>query len=121
MPKARDEWLAKDRRLLAKVSLTPALLEQLETTGVLEVQFTKEPAASQLVSLDGSKALLFVGASGQFVGVLVQDLVDPDEDRELPFQGATLTIRWRDEWLLIHALSGEEVHDPWVKPPRRSP
>ncbi len=121
MAKPRDEWQMRDRRLLAKLEMTPALLEQFEETGLFELVLAKEPRTTSLESLDGANAYLFLGPSGSIVGLLVQDWVDPDEDRHIPFQGMSVTVRWRDEWILVHVAEGLEVHDPWVKPPPRRP
>lgn len=119
MPKPRDEWQMRNRRLLAKVEMTPVLLAQFEETGLFEVVLGEERPASTLESLDGAHAYLFLGPSGSIVGLLVQDWDDPDEDRLIPFQGMTVTVRWRDEWILVHLAEGIEIHDPWVKVPRR--
>lgn len=101
------------RRLLARVPLTETLLEQLHDTGRLHVVFSAQAHTSRVASLDGSGATLFLGSSGQPVQLMLDDYVDPEEDRSVHFAAFTLLLRWRDEELLVHAAPGIGGEDPW--------
>jgi hypothetical protein len=111
MPKSRDAWLLRDSRLLAKVPMNEEGIENLERTGVFEYSFSREKPASEITSLDG--ALLVLGASGQIVGLRLLDYVDPEYDREIAFDVATVTLRLREDTLYISAVESPASVDPW--------
>jgi hypothetical protein len=113
MPKARDAWLARDGRLLAKLVLSEARIDALERTGLFEERFSKEAAASQVESLDG--AVLGLGASGQIVSLRITDYVDPEYDREIAFDIATVTLRLREDTLYVTAIETVPAFDPWTR------
>lgn len=110
------------RTLLSRVPLTETMLERLHETGRLDVMFSAQAGASRVTSLDGSGAVLVLGASGQPVQLTLDDFVDPEEDRHVHFAAFTISLRWRDEELLVHASPGILMHDPWLVPstPSRS-
>lgn len=99
--------------------MTETLLEQLHERGRLHVVLGTEATSSTAASLDGSGAVLFLGASGRPVQLLLDDLVDPEEDRVVHFPSVTLTVRWRDDELLVFGAAGTGAVDPWAGPPRR--
>jgi hypothetical protein len=115
MPKSRDAWLVRDSRLLAKLTMTEARLEALETTGVFNEVFSREKPASEVVSPDG--AVLVLGASGQIVGLRLTDYVDPEYDREIVFEIATVMLRFREDALYVTASHAAPSFDPWSAPP----
>ena len=96
--------------------VTDALLEQLHETGRLHVVFSVQVATSQAAALDGSGAVLHLGASGQPVQLELDDYVDPEEDRHVYFASFTLTLRWRDDELLVFGAPGTGLQDPWDVP-----
>lgn len=108
------------RTLLARIPLTEQLLEQLHDSGQLDVVLSAVQAASWTKSLDGSGAVLALGASGQPARLLLDDYVDPEEDRAVHFAAFTLWLRWRDEELLVHAAPGTGGEDPWSVQPAPS-
>jgi len=100
--------------------MTETLLDELHAHGRLFVTFSTEASLSTTPSLDGSGARLFVGASGRPVALRLEDLVDPEEDRTVHFASISITVRWRDEELLLYGAPGSGVVDPWFTP-RPSP
>jgi hypothetical protein len=106
------------RRLLARVAMTETLLDQLHESGRLHVVLCTEASTTTAACLDGSGAILFLGASGRPVQLMLDDLVDPEEDRTVHFPSVTLTLRWRDEQLLVYAAPGSGAVDPWSPRPR---
>jgi hypothetical protein len=115
MPKSRDAWLVRDSRLLAKLPMTEQRLEAFERTGIFAESFSKERAASEVVSPDG--AVLVLGASGQIVGLRLTDYVDPEYDREIVFEIATVMLRFREDTLYVTATHAAPLLDPWSMPP----
>lgn len=101
--------------------MTETLLEQLHERGRLHVVLSSEASIESHVSLDGSGAVLFLGASGRPVQLLLDDYVDPEEDREVHFALVTFTLRWRDDELLVHGAAGTGAIDPWSARPARAP
>ncbi len=97
--------------------MTETLLVQLHERGRLHVVLADEAFVSTVPGLDGSGAVLFLGASGRPVQLLLEDLVDPEDDREVHFATVTLSIRWRDEELLVYASAADSAVDPWSPPP----
>lgn len=79
---------------LGDIPLTTELVAQLEETGLLEARFKKEATAATLEAQDGSLATLFVGASGQVTGFRIEDHMDHETTREIPFDIGTLRLVW---------------------------
>ena len=105
------------KRALARVTMTERLLEDLHEHGRLHVVLSSEAAQTTAEALDGSGARLFLGASGRPTQLLLNDLVDPEEDREVHFPTVTLSIRWREDELSIFASAGSGRVDPWADRP----
>lgn len=97
--------------------MTETLLSTLHDTGVLRVVLHDEPPLRSETCTDGSGARLSLGASGRPVSLSVDDLVDPEEDREVHFPSLTVSIRWRDEELLLLGSPGRGTVDPWWDSP----
>jgi hypothetical protein len=93
---------------LGDIPLTAQLVEQLEDTGVLTARFKKEATAGTLEALDGSLARLFVGASGQVTGFAIEDHVDHETTREIPFDIGTLRLVWLGDAIRITLRTPED-------------
>lgn len=103
-----DFFPPDNKRRLGDVPLDARTVEALEETGVLRATFRKEAQATSLPALDGSQAELFVGASGLVTGLLIQDHVDHEADREIDFEIGTVRLAWLGDVIRITLRTPEE-------------
>jgi hypothetical protein len=87
---------------LGELPLTARALEGLAERGVLEARFRREDRASQLEALDGSGARLWLGTSGQVIGLTMTELDSEETSCEIAFDIGTVTVAWCDDVLRFY-------------------
>jgi hypothetical protein len=80
------------RKLLGRFEIDDQLADSIDGCGLLEVLFSPTRPDAHLLSLDGSKTIAWLTPSGTIGSILVQDYVDAEGVRLVPFDFGSLEI-----------------------------
>jgi len=80
------------RKLLGRFEIDDQLADSIDRSGLLEVLFSPTRSDAHLLSLDGNKTVAWLTPPGTIGSILVQDYVDAEGVRIVPFELGSLEI-----------------------------